>query len=283
MLGPASPKTKPVWLSLSHPQSPPSFVKGKWWWSWSYTALFLEALLLFWGTEGVVAMVIHNLLFSNHSPFSLCMTMSPCLYDHDYHPPFPRREGRRLCMTMTTIPSISKKRRRAFERKAVYDHDYQPFPSQKRRGACQRTPPHSLLGKCEATTPKRRWMTMPILVDEAPSDAWVVVGSLAVFVHLHEVGMGLLVAFRPIDPSLAILAIDRQALHFDEAAPNQSWLSKSKDQACVAFAFASSISSTFCERKVVVVMVIHSLILRSSHSPLGEGRGRGHVHTQPSF
>ena len=111
-------------------------------------------------------------------------------------------------MTMTTIPSISKRRRRAFEKKAVYDHDYQPFPSQKRRRACQRTPPHSLLGKCEATTPKRRCMIMPILVDEAPSDAWVVVGSLAVCVHLHEVGMGLLVDFRPLDPSLAILAID---------------------------------------------------------------------------
>ena len=31
-------------------------------------------------------------------------------------------------MTMTTIPSISKKRRRAFVREAVYDHDYHPFP-----------------------------------------------------------------------------------------------------------------------------------------------------------
>ena len=96
-----------------------------------------------------------------------------------------------------------------------------PFLSQKRRRACQRTPPHALLGKCEATTPKRRCMIMPILVDKAPSDARFVVGSLAVFVHLHEAGMGLLVDFRLIDPSLAILAIDRQALHFDEAAPNQ--------------------------------------------------------------
>ena len=61
---------------------------------------------------------------------------------------------------------------------------------------------------------------MPILVDEAPSDARVVVGSLAVFVHLHEAGMGLLADFRPIAPSLAPLAIDRQALHFGEAAPN---------------------------------------------------------------
>ena len=100
---------------------------------------------------------------------------------------------------------------------------------------------------------------MPILVDKAPSDAWVVVGSLAVFVHLHEAGMGLLVGFRPIDPSLALLAIDRQALHFGEAAQINVWLSKSKDQACVAFAFASSISSLFCERE----------------------SGGGHGHTQP--
>ena len=62
---------------------------------------------------------------------------------------------------------------------------------------------------------------MAILVDEAPSDARVVVGSLAVFVHLHEAGMGHLVDFRPTDPSLATLAIDRQALLLGEASPNQ--------------------------------------------------------------
>ena len=125
---------------------------------------------------------------------------------------------------------------------------------------------------------------MPILVDKAPSDARFVVGSLAVFVHFHEAGMGLLVDFRLIDPSLAILAIDRQALHFDEAAPNQFLAQQiQKPSLCVAFAFASSISSLFCERKVVVVMVIHSLILRSPPCLLVEGRGGGHVHTQLSF
>ena len=36
-------------------------------------------------------------------------------------------------MTMTTIPSISQKRWRAFQRKAVYDHDHHPFPFQKKR------------------------------------------------------------------------------------------------------------------------------------------------------
>ena len=40
---------------------------------------------------------------------------------------------RGLCMTMTIIPSISQKRRRASQRKAVYDHDHHPFPFQKRR------------------------------------------------------------------------------------------------------------------------------------------------------
>ena len=34
-------------------------------------------------------------------------------------------------MTMTTIPSISQKRWRAFQRKAVCDHDHHPFPCQK--------------------------------------------------------------------------------------------------------------------------------------------------------
>ena len=164
-------------------------------------------------------------------------------------------------MTMTTTPFLSHKRRRAF----------------------QRTPPHFLLGKCEATTPKMRGMIMSILVDEAPSDARVVVGSVDVFVHFHEAGMGLLVGFRLIDPSLAILAIDRQALRLTKLPQINSWPSKSINQACVAFAFASSSSSLFCERKLVVVMVIHSLILRSPPSLLGDGRGGGHGHTQPSF
>ena len=82
-------------------------------------------------------------------------------------------------MTMTTIPSISKKRKRAFERKAVYDDDYHPFPfPQEEESSPEDPPPHSLLGKCKATTPKRRGMIMPILVDKAPYHARVVVGSL---------------------------------------------------------------------------------------------------------
>ena len=42
-----------------------------------------------------------------------------------------------------------------------------------------------------------------------PSDARVVVGTLAIVVHLHEVGLGFLVDLRPTNPSLAILAVDR--------------------------------------------------------------------------
>ena len=49
----------------------------------------------------------------------------------------------------------------------------------------------------------------------------VVVGGPAVVVHLHEVGLGLLVGLRPTDPSLATLAVDRQALLLDEEASNQ--------------------------------------------------------------
>ena len=40
---------------------------------------------------------------------------------------------RGLCMTMTTVPSISQTKRRASQRKAVYDHDHHHFPFQKRR------------------------------------------------------------------------------------------------------------------------------------------------------
>ena len=48
-----------------------------------------------------------------------------------------------------------------------------------------------------------------------------VVGALAVVVHLLEVGLGHFVDFRPTAPSLATLAVDRQALLLDEEAPNQ--------------------------------------------------------------
>ena len=71
-----------------------------------------------------------------------------------------------------------------------------------------------------------------------PSDAQVVVGTLAVVVHLHEAGLGFLVDLRPTDPSLAILAVDRQALLLKVVV--------------------------FWEREGVVVMVIQRLFLRSS-------------------
>ena len=48
-----------------------------------------------------------------------------------------------------------------------------------------------------------------------------VVGALAVVVHLLEVGLGHFADFRQTDPSLATLAVDRQALLLDEEAPNQ--------------------------------------------------------------
>ena len=99
-----------------------------------------------------------------------------------------------------------------------------------------------------------------------PSDAQVVVGTLAVVVHLHEVGLGLLVDFRPTDPSLANLAVDRQALLLDEEAPNQ---------------FLTG--PPLLEWEGVVVMVIHSLPLRSPPPLLGNGRDDGHGHTQSSL
>ena len=70
-----------------------------------------------------------------------------------------------------------------------------------------------------------------------PSDARVVAGTLAIAVHLHEAGLGLLVDLRPTDPSLATLAVDRQALLLKVVV--------------------------FWEREGVVVMVIQSLLLRS--------------------
>ena len=48
-----------------------------------------------------------------------------------------------------------------------------------------------------------------------------VMGALAVVVHLLEVGLGHFADFRQTDPSLATLAVDRQALLLDEEAPNQ--------------------------------------------------------------
>ena len=74
----------------------------------------------------------------------------------------------------------------------------------------------------------------------------VVVGAPAVVVHLHEVGLGLLVDLRPTDPSLATLAVDGQALLLDEETPNQ---------------FLTDL--ILLEWEGVVVMVIHSLPLKS--------------------
>ena len=110
-----------------------------------------------------------------------------------------------LSQKMMSTPSLSKKKSKIVEKKSLYYHDrcpstfpedeesfseetlhdhgltpfLHPFPFlEKRMKAFQRTSPHSLLGKCEVTTQKRGGMIMPTLVDEAPSDARVVVGSL---------------------------------------------------------------------------------------------------------
>ena len=50
---------------------------------------------------------------------------------------------------------------------------------------------------------------------------WEGVRAPAVVVHLHEVGLGHFADFRQTDPSLATLAVDRQALLLDEEARNQ--------------------------------------------------------------
>ena len=83
-----------------------------------------------------------------------------------------------------------------------------------------------------------------------------VVGAPAVAVHLHEVGLGLLVDLRPTDPSLATLAVDGQALLLDEETPNQ---------------FLTDL--ILLEWEGVVVMVIHSLPLKSSPPLLGKKKG----------
>ena len=71
----------------------------------------------------------------------------------------------------------------------------------------------------------------------------IVVGAPAVVVYLLEVGLGHLADLRATGPSLATLAVGRQALLLDKEAPNQ---------------FLTS-------------------------PPLsGMGRGGGHGHTQPS-
>ena len=84
----------------------------------------------------------------------------------------------------------------------------------------------------------------------------VVVGAPAVDVHLHEAGLGFLVFRRPTDPSLATLAVDRQALLLDEEAPNQ---------------FLTG--PPLLEWEGVVVMVIHNLPLESTPLHMGKERG----------
>ena len=83
-----------------------------------------------------------------------------------------------------------------------------------------------------------------------------VVGAPAVAVHLHEVGLGLLVDLRPADPSLATLAIDGQALLLHEEAPTQFLTSPPP-----------------LEWEGVLVMVIHSLPLKSILLHMGKERG----------
>ena len=92
-----------------------------------------------------------------------------------------------------------------------------------------------------------------------------VVGAPAVAVHLHEVGLGLLVDLRPTDPSLATLAVDGQALLLHEEAPTQ---------------FLTD--PLLLEGEGVMAMVIHSLLLKSPPPLLGKGRDGGHGHIGPS-
>ena len=137
----------------------------------------------------------------------------------------------------------------------------------------------------------------------------VVVGAPAVVVHLHEVGLGLLVDLRPTDPSLATLAVDGQALLLDEETPNQfltdlillEWegavvmvihslpLTSSphymgKERGCELdwFRLSKGRCPPLLEWEGVVVMVIQSLLPKVCPVPLGIGRGGGHGHTQPS-
>ena len=78
----------------------------------------------------------------------------------------------------------------------------------------------------------------------------------AIVVHLHEVGLGYLADLRPTDPSPATLAVDRQALLLDEEAPNQ---------------FLTG--PPLLEWEGVVVMIIHSLPLKSIPLHMGKERG----------
>ena len=91
-----------------------------------------------------------------------------------------------------------------------------------------------------------------------------VVGAPAVAVHLHEVGLGLLVDLRPTDPSLAALAVDGQALLLHEEAPTQFLTIPPP-----------------LEWEGLVVMVIHFLRGITSYL-LGKARGGGRGQTQPS-
>ena len=50
----------------------------------------------------------------------------------------------------------------------------------------------------------------------------IIVGAPAVVVYLFEVGLGHLADLRPTGPSLATLAVDRQALLLDKEPPIKS-------------------------------------------------------------
>ena len=102
----------------------------------------------------------------------------------------------------------------------------------------------------------------------------VVVGAPTVVVHLHEVGLGLLVDLRPTDPSFAILAIDRQGLPLDEEAPKKFLAGGRGGWSCQYRAFfPKSLLLLLWEMEGVVVIVIHSLPL-----VLGDGSEGGHGH-----
>ena len=96
----------------------------------------------------------------------------------------------------------------------------------------------------------------------------VVVGAPAVVVHLHEVGLGRLVDLRPTDPSLATLAVDRQAL------------GRAGGHGHTPFFFLEY-HHLLWERDGMVAMVMRSLLLISLHPHLGKGRD-DHGHRSPT-
>ena len=118
----------------------------------------------------------------------------------------------------------------------------------------------------------------------------VVVGTPTVVVHLHEVGLGLLVDLRPTDPSLAFLAIDRQALLLDEEAPSQFLTGGRGGGHGHTQPSSGKLSSSSGKWKgpadpsLAILAIERQALLLDEEAPkqfLAGGRGGGHVHTKP--